>query len=512
MAFWNRKRELRATSGQVQFDDQLLRAMISGTPASKEMALQLPAVSGGIDLIASIIAGTPLHLHREKDGKICEVEDDPRVRLLNDETGDTLNANDFWHAMIRDYYVGKGAYAYLHRVRGKIVSLHYVDESKVSIIESADPIFKDYDILVNGQRYMPHQFFKLLRNTRNGATGTSIVDENGRLIETAYKTLLLERKMADTGGRKKGFLNSERKLEEGALNALRESFARLYAEDSTENFVVLNSGIKFSEMSDTAAEMQLTERKRANTEEFAKLFHVSPAVMGGTATQSDITSLAKLAAIPLMTAIECALNRDLLTEAEKGELYWAFDTRELLKADMRERFEAYKIALDANFMQVDEVRYIEDMEPLGLPWIKMGLNDVLYDPQTKVLYTPNTNKVAAMDKREFGKGLQRQEEPAMIEEERANPNHDPKTGRFTTGSGRKTRGTKYTPSPQLKSKPKGKQVGKQKYGILCGIAKTKYPLLKPEDGKVEIYHGTSVYTVSAKKNGGIIIHKKEKLE
>ena len=37
------------------------------------------------------------------------------------------------------------------------------------------------------------------------------------------------------------------------------------------------------------------------------------------------------------------------------------------------------------------------MEPLGLTWVKLGLNDVLYDPRTKQIYTPNTGKTSVMD-------------------------------------------------------------------------------------------------------------------
>lgn len=84
-----------------------------------------------------------------------------------------------------------------------------------------------------------------------------------------------------------------------------------------------------------------------------------------TGKEGDSRALAKLAALPLMQAIQSALNRDLLLEREKGKLYWAFDVKELLKGDMRERFEAYRTALDSNFMQIDEVRYAEDLEPLG---------------------------------------------------------------------------------------------------------------------------------------------------
>ena len=49
-------------------------------------------------------------------------------------------------------------------------------------------------------------------------------------------------------------------------------------------------------------------------------------------------------------------------------------------------------------MQADEIRYKEDMKPLGLDWIELGLNSVLYDPKTRQIYTPNTNETANMER------------------------------------------------------------------------------------------------------------------
>ena len=56
------------------------------------------------------------------------------------------------------------------------------------------------------------------------------------------------------------------------------------------------------------------------------------------------------------------------------------------------RFQAYQLAVESNIMQVDEVRYREDLPALGLDFIKLGLQDVLYHPKTKEIYTPNTDK------------------------------------------------------------------------------------------------------------------------
>lgn len=44
------------------------------------------------------------------------------------------------------------------------------------------------------------------------------------------------------------------------------------------------------------------------------------------------------------------------------------------------------------------------MPKLGLHWIKLGLQDVLYDPKTKTVYTPNTNQVKTLTAAGGGEG------------------------------------------------------------------------------------------------------------
>ena len=67
---------------------------------------------------------------------------------------------------------------------------------------------------------------------------------------------------------------------------------------------------------------------------------------------------------------------------------------EMLKGDIKERFEAYKAAIESNVMQIDEARFMEDLPALGLTWIKIGLKDVLYDIKTGKIYTPNTGNLS----------------------------------------------------------------------------------------------------------------------
>lgn len=96
------------------------------------------------------------------------------------------------------------------------------------------------------------------------------------------------------------------------------------------------------------------------------------------------------AVLPVVESIQAALDRALLTESEKAQgLYFILDTSELLRGDMVSRFNAYSVALQNNIMSIDEVRYREDLPPLGFNYMKLGLADVLYDPKSGDIITPN---------------------------------------------------------------------------------------------------------------------------
>ena len=86
-----------------------------------------------------------------------------------------------------------------------------------------------------------------------------------------------------------------------------------------------------------------------------------------------------------------------MLESEKQSLFFKADTSELLKADIEKRFNAYEKGLKNGFLQIDEIRERENYEPLGLNFIKLGLSDVLYNPDTKEIYTPNTGVGANLE-------------------------------------------------------------------------------------------------------------------
>ena len=368
-------------------DDVLLRALLSGEVITREKVMMLPAVNGDVDFISNCIASMPVKLYKRKDGKVEEVEDD-RVKILNGDTGDTLDAFQMKKAMVTDYLLGKGGYAYIRKSRNDVTGLFYVEDRYIEIMKVYEPIFKPYTILVMGAEYRPYNFIKLLRNTRDGASGTGLVAELAKTLETAYQTLIYQLNMVSTGGNKKGFLKSENKLGRDEIDALKKAWRNLYS-NNDEKVVVLNKGLDFKEASNTAVESQMNESNKTLDDRIHSVFHIYP---------NDFDRTFKEAIYPIVKAFETALNRDLLLENEKKRYFFEFDVKEIIKATLKERYESYKLAKETGFMTLNEIRRAENMEYIeGLDVVNVGLGAVLYDTNKHVYYTPNSNTVGDLE-------------------------------------------------------------------------------------------------------------------
>ena len=196
--------------------------------------------------------------------------------------------------------------------------------------------------------------------------------------------------MVKSGGNKKGFLKSQRKLGQDEIDVLKKAWRRLYA-NNEENVVVLNNGLEFQEASNSSVEMQLNESKRTLQDEINHLFHIS----------DNFELFFKEAIYPIIRAFETALNRDLLLEKEKKSLFFEFDVKEIIKANIAERYNAYKTAKETGFMTLNEIRRMENMNYVeGLDVVNVGLGAVLYDTDTHQYFTPNTGETVDLQKEE----------------------------------------------------------------------------------------------------------------
>ncbi len=368
-------------------EDILLKSLLRGEAMTKEKAMSIPAVASAVDRISNLIAMLPIRMYKYvTDGekkKVEEIVDDNRVKLLNNDTGDILDPFQLKKAMVYDYLVDKGAYIFIEKNRNIVKSLRYVSPDYVSPLTNYDPIFKDAKYLVNGKEYETFDFITVLRQTTNGVKGISAIEEIGKSIETAFATILFELNVVRKGGAKKGFLTSDRKLGKEEMAELKKAWNRYYS-NNEENVIILNQGLKFQDTSNSATELQIDERKKTLASDIKDVFHI----------YSDYNNTIKDSVIPIISAIEVALNKNLLLESEKGTFYFAFDTKKITRGSLKERYEAYKIASDTGWMTKNEIRYAEDYDAIdGLDVISMNLANVIYDIKTGKYYTPNTDSV-----------------------------------------------------------------------------------------------------------------------
>lgn len=369
-------------------DDVLLRSLLAGENISKEQAMNIPAVASAVDLISSSIASMPVRLFKIKNGRVEAVDDDERISMLNEDTRDTLDGYQMKKAMIIDYLMDGNAYTYIRKDGNDVTGLFYVPDEYVAPSILNYGIDKTYTLNVEGGSYKPFQFIKLLRNTRNGADGFGITQEISKALETAYKSMIYQLKLVKTNGNKRGFLKSDRRLGQDEINLLKRAWNNLYNFDSEENVVVLNNGIDFKEASNTSVEMQLNETVKGLNDQIRDLFHIT----------DDFELTFKLAIYPIVKAYETALNRDLLLEKEKGKYFFELDVKEIIRANIKERYEAYKLAKECGFMTINEMRREENMNYVeGLDVVNVGLGAVLYNIETKTWYTPNTDSIKTQE-------------------------------------------------------------------------------------------------------------------
>lgn len=411
MALFKRRKidnKINLEDQSVQLDDVLLQALLNNEKITRDKALTLPAVSGAVDFICGSIASMPVKLYKYKKGKVEEVENDTRVRMLNGDTGNTLDGFQTKKAMVEDYLLGKGGYCYIQRdMQNRVTALKYIPDEQVMPFVNTDPLNRFVQFYVGTYRIYPWNMIKLLRNTKDGAQGKGVTDEISKALETAYSTLIYQLGLVKSGGNKKGFLLSEKRLAKPQLDELKTAWQGMYA-NNTQSVMVLNDGLKFQESANSSVEMQLNESKKTLQDEINDVFHI----------HDDFNLTFKEAIFPIVKAFETALNSTMLLENEKKSYFFEFDTKEIIKATLKERYEAYKTAKDTGFITINEIRRMENMNYIeGLDVVNVGLGAVLYDVNTHTYYTPNTGAIGTTNGQEESTEEQTEEQPEEETEE-----------------------------------------------------------------------------------------------
>jgi HK97 family phage portal protein len=132
---------------------------------------------------------------------------------------------------------------------------------------------------------------------------------------------------------------------------------------------ILTGGATFKPLQLNAADAQLIEVRRFGVEEIARLFRVPVSLLGHpvagamsfASVEAQNLSFVQHSLRPLLERLEQALS-PLLPEPDG---FIKFNLDALLRGTTLERYEAYTKGLREGFLSLNDVRYVEDLAPLG---------------------------------------------------------------------------------------------------------------------------------------------------
>lgn len=367
---------------------------LSGKVVTKKEALSIPVVAQSVNWIASVISALPIKMYKKTEKGYVEVYDDYRLSLLNEYSGNCMTANDLKKQVVSDLLLDGNGYAYISKRGNKITKLSYIPTTKLTYTESVNSIDKIINVWVDGKQVQDYNVFRLVNNTKNGISGVGFISDCQDLLGTILSSLQYEHTSISSGVRR-GFLKSKTKLDNEKLTELKKAWRKLTSPTQSD-VLVLNAGIEFEDASSTATESQLSQNKTINIQQVLSYFGLPTNFLNGANSDSYLTAV-RIAVLPIVSQLETALNNYLLLESEKGVLKFSIDTSELLRINYNERYAGYQMALNSGILTTDEVRKMENLPVLDLPYIKMSLADVLYNTNTGEIFVPNTNSIMKND-------------------------------------------------------------------------------------------------------------------
>ena len=121
------------------------------------------------------------------------------------------------------------------------------------------------------------------------------------------------------------------------------------------------------------ADAQLLESRAFSVEEVCRWFRVPPFMVGhaekstswGTGIEQQMIGFLTFTLGPWLRRIEQSISKDLLSPIERQRYYPKFAIEGLLRADSAGRAAFYSAMVNNGILTRDEVRELEDREPMG---------------------------------------------------------------------------------------------------------------------------------------------------
>ena len=343
-------------------------------PVSPDVALQISAVYACAKLLAGTVSSLPLMVYRTDARGQRKVDRSGRLwTILHDQPNDLMTASDFWQAMVLQWALRGNAYAQIIRdEQGDLVALWPMSSDQMTVFadKATNAIVYRY--------YKDGQYFDLdksqvlhIKDIGTGIVGFSKLEFMASSVNESLATQEYTMQNAQNFGRPSGVLTVDHILDRKKGQAQAVSSALQNFKSGSSKIIVLEADMKFQQVSLTPEQSQLLESRQYGVEEVCRWFGVPPVLIGasgattwGSGIAEIVSGFHKFTLNPLLVSIEQAIEARVMTIEEQLHQTVEFSLDGLLRGDIQTRYAAYATAVQNGFKTRNEVRQLENDEPL----------------------------------------------------------------------------------------------------------------------------------------------------
>jgi HK97 family phage portal protein len=351
------------------------RETSSGINITESVVLGIPAVYACVRVLTEAIASLPLITYeRFPNGDKERARSFSLFRLLHDQPNPLMTSFELRELLVGHLCLRGNAYCFIERDGGEVVALWPLHPDRVTVeVQGRELVYKHQN---DGQEkiYPMADILHIRGLSSDGVIGysplTLLRDTFGYSKAVQEYSSSYFKNDASPGG----ILSTPAALGLQSMQNLRDAWTKGHAgKDRHHRVAILDNDLKWQSVGVTPADSQLIESQKFSVVEIARVFRVPLNLVMDyeRSTYSNVTeqnrSFLTHTLQPWLTRIEQAMGKSLLTEAEKEKYFVEHLTQGFLRADTKTRFESYKIAIEAGFLTVDEVRQLENMNSIPEP-------------------------------------------------------------------------------------------------------------------------------------------------
>lgn len=324
--------------------------------------LQLSTVFRGVQVLQTAITGLPIV--EQRGGR-----DLPDVSPMVLQPDVSRSRRDFIADIVASLVLDGNAFTRIVRDwKGEIVTCEMLPPQYVTVTdESDDPACPDLRFSYLGHAYtaddVVHSKFLNVPGRLRGLGPISAAREE---IEAAQLARDYKARFFTDGSNLKGYLRTSENITQEAAQQAKASWK---ASGEAGDIKVVGKNLEYVPLSLKPSDLQFLETQKFDTTQIARLLGIPASIMlaavdGSNLTYSNIEQswieFADYTLAAYTGEIEEIFNR-LLPRGRTAKFDWDSSQR----ANMSDRYTAYKTAIEAGFLTVDDVRRKEGLPALG---------------------------------------------------------------------------------------------------------------------------------------------------